>query len=380
MKTRSGFVALLALASAAGCMINTPPSLRGGAFAKFSARVPLARDEHIVFAPAEDASILGRVLLAPYVVTRPLADQLAPNPCVDALVVVEPRPIPGDVIEDAERLSPDAARAAAAPGATHIHYHFDVHMRVEMAATKAYAECCQRADCGIGYVRSVTLGEGEIALAKPTEPGGNADVAFDEGPRPLELTLVDRRHVRGHVAFALGGQGAAPPLAGEAEAERPEEAAYDAEIIEIRESNENRDHFRFCTNKRCITENEFVRRYAERTGSHELDDFVRDRTPELRVTGAVVGSLGLLAAAAGVVILATDNPALPDRRVPAVGGVMLGVAVPSLAAGLGLLESPYDGWTEGHDHLLTKSQAKRFVERYNRALRVSQGKNVSSYP
>ncbi|MDC3959219.1 hypothetical protein [Polyangium jinanense] len=367
MKTRSGLVALIALASAAGCMINTPPSLRGGAFAQFRARSPLANDEHIVFAPSENASILGRVLLAPYVTTRPLADQLAPNPCADALVDVEPRPVPGDVIEDAELLSPDAARAAGAPGASHVHYHFDVRARVEKAATKAYTECCQRASCGVGYVRSATLGEGEIALAKPTAPGGNADVAFDEGPHPLELTHIDRRHVRGFVAFALGGQDAAPPLAAEAEPESPGRATYDAERIEVRESSENRDQFELCTKKSCITENEFVRRYARRTGSHELDDYVRDRAPQMRATGVVLGSLGVLAAAVGVVILATDNPAVPDRRIPAVGGVMLGISVPSLAAGIGLLGAPYDGWK--YDHYLTKSEARRFVERYNRALR-----------
>ncbi|MDI1451291.1 hypothetical protein [Polyangium sp. 6x1] len=367
MKTRSGFVALIALASAAGCTINAPPTLHGGSFAPFSARAPLARDEHIVFTPSEDATLLGRVLLAPYVMPRPLAEQLAPNPCVDALVDVEPRPVPSDVIDDAERLSPDAARAAGAPGASHVYYHFDVHKRVEKAATKAYAECCQKASCGIGYVRSATLGEGEIALAKRTAPGGNADVAFDEGPHPLELTRIDRRHVRGFVAFALGGQGAEPPPAGAAEPERPGSAANEAEVIEIRESRENRDRFELCTKKRCITENEFIRRYAARTGSHELDDFQRDHSPQLRATGAVVGSLGLLAAAAGLVILATDSPAVADRRVPAVGGIMLGFSVPTLAAGIGLLGSPYDGWT--YDHNLTKSDARRFVERYNRALR-----------
>jgi len=174
--------------------------------------------------------------------------------------------------------------------------------------------------------------------------------------------------VRGYVAFALGGQGAQqPPFVDEAEPERPGTATYDAEAIEVRESTRNRNHFELCTKKRCITENEFIRRYANRTGSHELDDFVRDRSPQMRATGAVVGSLGVLAAAVGVVILATDNPAGPDRRVPAVGGIMLGISVPSLAAGLGLLGAPYDGWLD--DHLLTKSEARRFVERYNRALR-----------
>ncbi|HVK64565.1 MAG TPA: hypothetical protein VM694_08825 [Polyangium sp.] len=368
MRTRAVLAALLVLASAAGCVNNTPPTLRGGVFAPFRARAPLAGDEHLVFAPSEDASLLGRVLLAPYVTTRPLADQLAPNPCADALVDVEPRPVPGDVIEDAERLSPDAARAAGAPGASHVYYHLDVRTRVEKAATKAYTACCQSASCGVGYVRAATLGEGEISLARETAPGGPADVAFDEGPRPLELTRIERRQVRGYVAFALGGQGAQqPPFADEAEPERPGTATYDAEAIEVRESTRNRDHFELCTKKRCITENEFIRRYANRTGSHELDDFLRERSPQLRVTGVVLGSLGALAAAVGVVILATDNPAGPDRRVPAVGGIMLGISVPSLAAGLGLLGAPYDGWTDGH--LLTKSEARRFVERYNRALR-----------
>ncbi|TKC99480.1 hypothetical protein [Polyangium fumosum] len=367
MKPRAGLAALLVLASTAGCVNNTSPTLRGGAFAAFRARAPLAGDEHLVFAPSEDASLLGRVLLAPYVTTRPLADQLAPNPCADALVDVEPRPVPGDVIEDAEVLTPDAARAAGAPGASHVYYRFDVRTRVEKAATKAYAACCQSASCGVGYVRSATLGEGEIMLARETAPGDPADVAFDEGPRPLELTRLERRHVRGVVAFALGGQGALPPSADAAEPERAGGATYDAESIEVRESTRNRDHFELCTKKRCITENEFIRRYANRTGSHELDDFLRDRSPQMRATGVVLGSLGLLAAAVGVVILATDNPAGPDRRVPAVGGIMLGIAVPTLAPGLALLGAPYDGWTD--EHLFTKSEVRRFVERYNRALR-----------
>jgi hypothetical protein len=357
--------AIAALALAGGCLpfSNTHPTLRGGIFAEPRPRAPLAADEQVVLAPAEDASILGRVFVAPYAATRPLAEQLAPNPCADALVDVEPPPIEDDLFEDAPR--------ATTPGAPRVYYRLHLRRRVEKAATKAYAECCKKAACGAGYVRAAAFGDGEVALARFTPPGGNADVAFEDEGSPVELALSERRAVRGFIAIAIGGQSPHAARRGE-EPEGPGIGAYEAERIEVRELPHQKDQYRLCTKAECISENEFVRRYARRTGSHELDDFLRDRAWRERLAGGVLTGVSGASMALGAwqVATADKNAAQKDKdSARTVGGILMGAGAGLLATGLAfLLEHPDVSNT---DHFLTKSEARRFAERYNRALRQS---------
>jgi hypothetical protein len=363
----STLVTLVALASVAGCLpySNKHPTLQGGIFAEPRPRAPLAVDEHVVLAPTEDAAILGRVLSAPYDPTRPLTEQLAPNPCAQALVDVEPRPIEDDAVEDA---------SPASSGGPRVYYRLRLHRRLEKAATKGYAECCKKAACGVGYVRALAFGEGEVALARPTPPGGNADVAFEDEGRPTELALTERRAVRGYVTVAIGGQG---PLLSRRreEPEGPGDGAYEAARIEVREVRHQRDEFELCTRAECITENEFVRRYARLTGSHELDEFLRNRSWEENVGAIMLGVVGLAAGGLGVGQLTTINSQKTQQDKDGVrlgGGLALGMGLGVLSAALGhAINALGSQDSSTRHHFLTKSQARRFVERYNRALRIS---------
>ncbi len=192
----------------------------------------------------------------------------------------------------------------------------------------------------------------------------------DDDGAPFEFTLLERRAERGYLAFTLEAPGVTPP---EEPATPPPSAKYAAERLEIRELPENPDLFKICSNARCFTENQFVRLYQEQTGSHELDDFVRDRVADARWLGAVFGGVGALATAAGVLTFATANQtdAQKDRDIARVaGGMISGIGLAMLAVGAGFLSSPSDG--PPTQHYLTKIQTRRFVERYNRALSRAQ--------
>ena len=52
------------------------------------------------------------------------------------------------------------------------------------------------------------------------------------------------------------------------------------------------------------------------------------------------------------------------------GGIITGIGLAMLTMGISFLVAPAEGATIEHD--LTKSQTRRFVERYNRALRKDQ--------
>ena len=356
------FFCSITLACASSCY-RAYPTIRGGDFAKVSARAPLLRDEHLLDPPAQDASLLGRILPVPYDPTQPLAAQLAPNPCADALVDVEPRPLDAEV-EDATRLPVSAGGRSPA---SHVYYRFKVQKRLEKAKTPGYAACCAKASCGAGYVRGLSFAEGEIARGAPTAAGGHVDVALEDDEAPLELTLLERRAERGYLAFTLEAPGVAPR---EEPAAPSPSAKYAAEQLEVRELPENPDRFKICTKSRCITENQFVLLYQKQTGSRELDDFARDRDANARWQGASFGgAIGALGTAGGALMLATaeQRDTQKQRDLARIGGGMLtGVGLALLSAGVGFLLSPSDGATT--DHYLTKIQTRRFVERYNRAL------------
>ncbi|APR76707.1 Hypothetical protein A7982_02054 [Minicystis rosea] len=353
-------LAVLALGGGLGCVKSTYPIVHGGAFAASRPRSPLLDDEHLLEPPPQDDGLLGRILLEPYDATRPLVDQLAKNPCADALIDVEARPREAEI--------EDATRVPSADGKSYVYYHFAAIRRVEKAETKAYATCCRQASCGVGYVRALTFGEGEIASGRPTMPGGDADVAFEDGGRSLELTLASRHAVRGFLAVTIE---AAYEQRRDAPRPAPEREAPQHERIEVRDDPHNPDRFELCTRSGCISENTFVQRYRARTGSHELDDFDRDHFGEDRWLGvATTGILGalLIPAGFGVAELADKAGSTPDERNRAriAGGMLGGLGLATLAMGMGILLTPRDGGTK--DHHLSKSQAKRFVERYNRAL------------
>lgn len=384
---------VVALAAASGCTTAGYPVLRGGALAKLHPRAALERDEHLLGEPLQDTAILGRILTAPYDPARPLAAQLSPNPCAEALIDLRARPRDEELLENAERLVPqlggeDMAPAAEALGfsgagrASHVYYRLAPGKRVEKGETRAYTECCQKASCGTGYVRALTFGEGEVALAKKTGPGENADAAFDDQPRPSEYMFLERRKVRGYVAFTLEATEAGAPAAVAGAAAAPDRADEDeahlAARIEVRDVPEHPGNFVFCAIG-CMTENQFVRLYARETGSHELDDFDRDRGAELREAAIPLWILaGLLGVGSGVVLaLAPTQPTRQEKdSANIMGGVLGGMGLTALATALPFTILPRD---QGNPiNYLTRSQALRFVERYNLALRARLGTGAAA--
>jgi hypothetical protein len=381
-KRIASLVFVVTLAAAAGCT-PTPagyPVARGGAFAKLHPRVSLERDEHLIGNPWQDTAMLGRILTAPLDPARPLSAQLSPNPCAEALIDLRARSPGEDLRENAERLVPalgseDTAPPAEALGffgsrrASHVYYRFALGKRVEKGETRAYTECCQKASCGIGYVRALTFGEGELALAKRTGPGENADAAFDDQPRPSEYMFLERRKVRGYVAFTLEEAEASAPATGPAR--DPEDEAYEMARLEVRDIPGKPGNFVFCTAARCMAENEFVRQYAAETGSHELDDFDRRRGAELREASIPLWILAaILGAGSGAVLgLAPMQPTRKEQNSANItGGLLLGMGLTALATALPFSLAPRD--VGDPINYLTRSQALRFVERYDLALQA----------
>lgn len=353
---------VLALGCSVGLLacVHSPPTLRTGRFADAHAASALAEGEHVVptrFAANLDEAALGKILLQPYVAERPLAEQLSVNPCAEHLAALAP--VEGSrLLEDAEPLPlPNHAT-------THRYFRLSITRRLEKRATGAYAECCKNAACGTAYLQTLSSGSGEISLAKHTTPGGDADVALERetDARVLELGLVERKAVEGIVAFGLGNLAAAPKSTAE-KIERSPKA------IEVRPRPEHTDKFEYCLKTGCITENEFIRRYTALTGSRELTDYLRDRVKDFHELGAGLGILGGALSAFGATFMATSSlyDTSKDRNGAMAGGALtLGMGLGIGIVGLLFGTLPHDGTTV--DNWLTRAQAERFVDRYNRAL------------
>jgi hypothetical protein len=145
---------------------------------------------------------------------------------------------------------------------------------------------------------------------------------------------------------------------------------YARERIEIRTDEKNPDRFMFCTIQICMSENEFVRRFATVTGSHDLDEYDTDRNANFHETGALLMGVGAVLAIAGGVTLATAKHAKNRKDEDgqyAGGGIEAGLGVGLLAVGGGLLGAPRDGHL--HDHLLSRARADDYVLRFNDTLR-----------
>lgn len=348
---------------ASGCGPTAFPVFRGGAFAKLERRVPLEDGERALVEPVEGTAMLGKIIKEPWDEARPLAEQLSENPCADELAT------------STRRTSAIATAVDAAPtrGAW-LYYRVRVLERAEVTAKEGYAKCCAEKGCGVGHVRSLAFADGETSLASETLPGGRADVALDDPGAPLELELGNVRRVHGYFAFALAGDRAYLPP----EPARPiSDASYLAERMEVKDVLGNPDAYAFCSANECFSENGFVQRYRERTGSHELDDFDRDRAQAERVSGIVLGVLGLATIGLGVASVETadENKTRDEQDTARVaGGVGIGAGIIASTVGLTFAIAPRDGLMT--EHFISRSDALRFVARFNRALapkRSTQG-------
>jgi tetratricopeptide (TPR) repeat protein len=142
-------------------------------------------------------------------------------------------------------------------------------------------------------------------------------------------------------------------------------SGWDRRKIEI--SNDSVSEWRFChypkpRKKRCMGENEFIRRYHEVTGSTELDGYVTKRVNTVGVITVstltvIFGAMGL----AGFGIL--DCPSLDRGCVGATIGVgSFGMAAAFLTAVIGYPLAFREPRTA---HKLSETEARRYIEKYN---------------
>lgn len=156
---------------------------------------------------------------------------------------------------------------------------------------------------------------------------------------------------------------------------------YDEQEMKICVDESNRLAWWYCDKKARYTENDFVRRYRELTGSRDLDAHERNRNPNgVLVPSLMVGG-GSLLFLAGLPVAyysyvdTTSYPVLSrkDAEGNSLGGL---AAVSALAVGAGL--GIYGGilmadaleFTDGDvsDHSLKEAKARAAVDRYNEAL------------
>lgn len=303
------FAALVPVACA-----GPTPKPRSSADAEAHHGSPLGASYVLLPLPGEDDALLGRVLLEPPEAGRSLEETARPNPCADKLAEAKTTPLAA-TFEDAEELSA-AAKARAMLGAygfegdaehaSHFIYKLEVAKKIGRADTTDYVACCKDKGCGYGYVSALIYGDGEYATGQETRAEGKVDVVLASGGGEAHLKVIHKRKVKGWLAAMitvtdpskteqLGPLGAAK-AAGITEATVPEQVKklYEAEKISV--ATHGTTYVFTDGHGAEVTENEFVRRFRQTTGSREIDDVEkRHNTPGVTVWGlAGAASAGVL--------------------------------------------------------------------------------------
>jgi len=378
-------VARLAAAVVLGLLVGCgPPQVRTPETSTEPAEVsPLGPSYKLIPLPSADDSLLGRILHEPPLPGQALEEVSAPNPCAAELGPPKPTPL-SNTFEDAQELAfSTSARAklgafgfsADANRATHFVYRLTTQQRVSRVDTTGYVECCKENDCGYGYVSTLVFGEGEYATGEETSGGGSVDIAFAGAEGHVALRVLHRRKVKGYVAAVVKvtDQTKAPAAEPEPGATIPESVrkVYEANQISTQAAEGT---YQFVDGRgNVITENEFVRRYRDVTGSDELDDFERHRNVGW-ATFYTIGGVVLIGAAAGTIggiVSATsedESDTGDDKLLGSVfAGALLGGPGVALLA-FGILEWVGESEGEPTEHYLTDPQASLYAERYNRKL------------
>lgn len=426
---RSPASLLLVASLATVACVGPVPKSRTAADSDRHQGSPLGASYVLLPLPGEDESLLGRVLMEAPEPGRSLEETARPNPCADKLAEPKTSPLSAS-FEDAEELSA-AAKARAMLGAygfegdaehaSHFMYKLEVAKRVARTDTTEYVACCKEKGCGYGYVSALIYGDGEYATGQETRAEGKADFVFASGAGEARLEVIHRRRVKGWLAAVitvtdpsqsekLGPLGVAK-AAGISEATVPEQvkALYEAHKVKVATRG---DSYVFVDGRdKTLTENDFVRRFRETTGSKELDDVnKRHNTPAVALWG------GLAAVTGGVMVYGlmnlkvkhdctadwTNTTGHPECSVPegTPGAIQdpfgdwfsptnkysetngLGVTLTGLG-GLGFVASMIfflpkllnpDGPPTAH--FLTERDANLYAERYNRSLLRKTVKDV----
>jgi hypothetical protein len=260
-------------------------------------------------------------------------------------------------------------------------YRLATSKRVSRIDTAQYEACCREKNCGYGYVSALIYGEGLYATGEETRASGRVDFMFAGADGAIRIRTIHKRNVRGWIAAVLRVTDPAQaqnltPFGVIKDLNLTEETAPELVKREYGRSKlsvESQGHgFVFKDGLGAIIgENEFVRRYADVTGSDELSDV--DRRRNWHVVG-----IAALPALAGLAQIGIGLAQLPWLR-PAEGAVCgeLGCTLVITGAVTIAGSMPYLGYTlasstsrDGapEDHALTELDARLLVTRYNRAL------------
>lgn len=348
---------------------------------------PLGPSYVLIPVPGEDDSLLGRILLAPPEPGRSLDEVSRPNPCLDKLAAAKSSKLQNEYL-DAQDVSMGGAAKATLAGfgfsgqvsrATHFVYRLKTERKVSRVDTSEYEACCKEKGCGYGYISALVDGSGEYAAAREINGSGKVDFALASAEGSLSLSALSRRKVRGFLAVVitvtdskstvtLGPLGAIQ-AAGISEATLPEsiKEIYDKEKIFI-VSGTGPLNYQLKDARGALTENDFVRRFRDVTGSRELDPQEQRRNSTALWGGGALVTAGVAAVVGGGILLSSGSSDTDDGGKKAAGAALTGVGIggPMITGVVIWGVTKYDGSPE--DHNIPERQARLLVDRYNRAL------------
>lgn len=397
------------LALVIGC--GGPPALKSGGQDRAGEGNPLGPSYVLIPLPTEEASLLGRILPGVPEPGRSLEETARANPC--AAKLNEPTTTPlANTFEDAQEVSASASAKAMLGAfgfsgdvnrATHFVYKLDTQKRTGMTDTAEYDACCKEKGCGYGYISALIYGEGEYSTGEETGGSGGVNVAaIGSASGAASLKILHKRKVKGWLAAVitvtdkkageqLGPLGVAA-AAGITEASVPDtvKVLYEKDKIAVEGSG---THFFFKDGRgEQLTENVFVRRFHEVTGSNELDDFDQRRNKfsfylsgsllALSLGTAVYGYTHLTRPCAAEDVDDSDcsvqrgdvfSPEVgydPNKTVTNGTGIALAGlgTLGTIGFGIWFLSAAF-GFNGGvHDHYLSDKDAVLFANKYNRSL------------
>lgn len=293
---------------------GAPPKLRQRNFEEEQASNPLGPSYLLMPLPSEDSSVLGRILTAPPEAGRSLDEISRPNPCADKLTPQQEAAQSAE-FNDARELKVSGSTkamlgafgfSADADHATHFVYKLSTDKRVGRTDTTEYTTCCQQKGCGYGFVGALVHGEGEYATGEETSGSGSANVMMvGSAQGRVSLKTLHKRKVKGYVAAIVVVTDTSKvkptdPLGLAAEAgvqlETNNQSLKDIAEHEKVSVAQVGTSYVFSSSTGTMTENEFVRRYRNVTGSEELDEFEHRRNkPMLYLTGSLFAASAALA-------------------------------------------------------------------------------------
>ncbi len=384
---------------------------------------PLGGSYLLVPLPSEDPALLGRVLKQLPEPGRALEEIARPNPCADELEDAKEVPS-ANQFEFAEELAVGGkARAmlgnfgfsAEVERATHFVYKLETQKRVAQTDTSAYVECCKEKGCGYGFISALIYGEGEYSTGQETSASGSVNVlSVASAGGTARLKILNKRKVKGWLAVLvtitddqkrgqLGPLGTAASVGiTESTVGETVKKLYEKDKLSVKGSG---DDFVLVDGRgEEISENAFVARFSNVTGSDELDELNRRRNTTSTAISGGLTALGLGTMVAGILMTSTERPCEPadypgnshctvrvngkatryDKNGVTVGsenealGWALAISGGAVAAGFGswfifeLVSG--DGGTD--DHYMTDREAVLYVEQYNRALLRKTVKDV----